>query len=171
MASSYRLMMVGVIAFMAFGAGMAFFGYQASVYPVDSALGYLSRAESAQTPEDVADYVLSAKRVLPRVGNPVWSFPTANTDFSLIHADLDNILSRANSISSVEPHSSAYNTGLNDIRISLKKLQVQLTEALPYVYVSSTNIVLGSVWVGVIIFIFALLRKGRAKYREEYENQ
>ena len=54
-------MMVGVIAFMAFGAGMAFYGYQASVYPVDSALGYLSRAESAQTPEDVADYVLSAK--------------------------------------------------------------------------------------------------------------
>jgi hypothetical protein len=171
MASSYRLMMLGVIAFMAFGAGMAFYGYQASVYPIDSALGYLSRAETAQTPEEMADYVLSAKRVLPRMGNPVWSFPTARTDFSLIHGDLDNILSRANSISSVEPHSSAYSTGLNDIRVSLQRMQVQLTEALPYVYVSSTNIVLGSVWIAVILGFFAILRKGRAKYREEYENQ
>jgi hypothetical protein len=48
---------------------------------------------------------------------------------------------------------------------------VQLTEALPYVYVSSSNIVLASVWIGVIIGIFAVMRKGRAKYREEYENQ
>jgi hypothetical protein len=119
----------------------------------------------------MADYVLSAKRVLPRMGNPVWSFPTARTDFSLIHGDLDNILSRANSISSVEPHSSAYSTGLNDIRVSLERMQVQLTEALPYVYVSSTNIVLGSVWIAVILGFFAILRKGRAKYREEYENQ
>ena len=169
MASSYRLMMVGVIAFMAFGAGMAYYGYQASVYPVDSALGYLSRAETAQTPQEMADYVQNAKRVLPRMGNPVWSFPTARTDFSLIHADLDNILSRANSISSVEPHSSAYSTGLNDIRLSLQRMQVQLNEALPYVYVSSTNIVLGSVWIGIILGIFAVMRKGRAKYREEYE--
>ena len=50
-------------------------------------------------------------------------------------------------------------------------MQVQLTEALPYVYVSSTNIVLGSVWIAVILGFFAILRKGRAKYREEYENQ
>ena len=99
MGSGNKLVAVGVIAFILFGSGMAFYGYQQAIYPVDSAIGYLSRAETAQTPEDLAAYVVKAKRELPETGNPVWSFPTARTDFSLIQAELDRILSRANSIS------------------------------------------------------------------------
>ena len=38
MASSYRLMMAGVLALIIFGIAMALYGYQQAVYPVDSAL-------------------------------------------------------------------------------------------------------------------------------------
>ena len=171
MASSYRLMMVGVMALMAFGVGMALYGYQQAIYPVDSALGYLARAESAQTPEQVADFVRAAKRELPDSGNPVWSFPTAKTDFALIQRNLDDMLARANSISSLDPYSTEYNTGLYDIHASLKTLQEDLVDATPYLYVSFTNIMLSAVWIAVILALFAIMRRGRAKFREEYENQ
>ena len=171
MAASNKAMALGVLAFVAFGAGMAIYGYDKAIYPVDTALGYLHRAQGAQTPEDMADYVVKAKRALPDSGNPVWSFPTARTDFALIQATLDDVLSRANSISSMEPYSTEYNTGLEDIRLSLEAIQLDLLEAMPYLYVSFTNVILSSVWIAVILLLFVIMRRGRAKYREEYENQ
>lgn len=171
MASSYRLIMVGVMALMVFGVGMALYGYQQAIYPVDSALGYLARAESAQTPEQLADFVRAAKRELPDSGNPVWSFPTAKTDFALIQRNLDDMLARANSISSIEPYSDGYNTGLYDMHASLRTMQENLVDATPYLYVSFTNIMLSAVWIAVILALFAIMRRGRAKFQEEYENQ
>lgn len=156
---------------MVFGVGMALYGYQQAIYPVDSALGYLARAESAQTPEQLADFVRAAKRELPDSGNPVWSFPTAKTDFALIQRNLDDMLARANSISSLEPYSTEYNTGLYDIHASLRTMQENLVDATPYLYVSFTNIMLSAVWIAVILALFAIMRRGRAKFQEEYENQ
>ena len=171
MASSYRLMMVGVMALMVFGLGMALYGYQQAIYPVDSALGYLARAESAQTPEQLADFVRAAKRQMPESGNPVWSFPTAKTDFALIQRNLDDMLARANSISSLEPYSTEYNTGMYDMHVTLKTMQEDLVDATPYLYVSFTNIMLSAVWIAVILALFAIMRRGRARFKEEYENQ
>ena len=171
MASSYRLMMVGVVTLMIFGVGMALYGYQQAIYPVDSALGYLTRAESAQTPEELANFVKAAKRELPDSGNPMWLFPTAKTDFALIQRNLDDMVARANSISSLEPYSTEYNTGMFDIHMSLKAMQEDLIDATPYLYVSFTNIMLSVVWIAIILALFVIMRRGRAKFREEYENQ
>lgn len=171
MASSYRLMMVGVVTLMIFGVGMALYGYQQAIYPVDSALGYLTRAESAQTPEELANFVKAAKRELPDSGNPMWLFPTAKTDFALIQRNLDDMVARANSISSLEPYSTEYNTGMFDIHMSLKAMQEDLVDATPYLYVSFTNIMLSVVWIAIILALFVIMRRGRAKFREEFENQ
>ena len=171
MASSYRLMMAGVAALIIFGVTMALYGYQQAIYPVDSANGYLNRAESAQTPEQLANFVRLAKRVLPESGNPVWSFPTARTDFALIQRNLDDMLARANSISSLEPYSTEYNTGMQDMHATLKAIQEDLIEATPFLYVSVNNIMFSAVWIAVILALFAIMRRGRAKFREEYENQ
>jgi hypothetical protein len=171
MASSYRLIMAGVMALMVFGVGMALYGYQQAIYPVDSALGYLTRAESAQTPEELANFVKAAKRELPDSGNPMWLFPTAKTDFALIQRNLDDMVARANSISSLEPYSTEYNTGMFDIHLSLKAMQEDLVDATPYLYVSFTNIMLSAVWIAVILALFAIMRRGRAKFKQEYENQ
>src|SRR6188472_494191 len=40
-----RLVLVGILGFLAFGAGMAYYGYQSTIYPMEKAMGYLSRAE------------------------------------------------------------------------------------------------------------------------------
>jgi hypothetical protein len=164
-------MLAGVLALILFGAGMAYYGYETAIYPLDSALGYLARAETSQTPEDLASYIVKAERQLPDSGNPVWSFPTARTDFTLIQRELNSMLSRANSISSMTPFSTEYNTGMEDMHASLKAMQEDLLEAMPYMYASFTNILVSLVWITIILFLFTILRRGRAKFREEYENQ
>lgn len=166
LSSSFKLLAVGVLSLLAFGMGIAYYGYATYIYPVDEALGNLARAESAQSPMELADYVYAAKRTLPKEGNPVWSFPTARTDFGLIQLELDNIISRANSVASVEPHSSAYNTGMNDMHVSLDAIQENIIEALPYMYVSTTNMAVSAVWIAVILGLFALMRRGKARYKE-----
>jgi cellulose synthase/poly-beta-1,6-N-acetylglucosamine synthase-like glycosyltransferase len=163
----HRLLTIGVLGFLCLGATLVFFGYQSAVYPLDKAMGYLVRAESAQTPAMVADYLRPVKHLLPMEGNPVWSFPNPRTDFGLIQNDLDAMLLRTTSISSVEPNSAAYNTGLEDLHGSIKIVESNLEEATPYIYVSFTNILLGGLWIGITLLIFASLRRGKSKL--EYE--
>ncbi len=164
--------MAGVLALMIFGIAMALYGYQQAVYPVDSALGYLKRAQTAQTPEVLASFVSKAKMELPEVGNPVWVFPTAKTDLTLIQESLNDIVIRANSIASMEPYSAEYNSGMLDIHGSLEIIQQDMIDAMPYLYVSFTNIMLSVVWIAIILALFVLIRRGRARFREqEYENQ
>jgi cellulose synthase/poly-beta-1,6-N-acetylglucosamine synthase-like glycosyltransferase len=163
----YRLMTIGVLGFLCLGAALVFFGYQSAVYPLDKAMGYLARAESAQTPAMIADYLRPVKHLLPLEGNPVWSFPNPRTDFGLIQNDLGAMLVRTASISSVEPNSAAYNTGLEDLHGSIKIIESNLEEATPYIYVSFTNILLGGLWIGITMLIFASLRRGKSKL--EYE--
>ncbi len=163
----HRLLTIGVLGFLFLGAALVFFGYQSAVYPLDKAMGYLARAESAQTPAMIADYLRPVTHLLPMEGNPVWSFPNPRTDFGLIQNDLEAMLLRTTSISSVEPNSAAYNTGLEDLHGSIKIIESNLEEATPYIYVSFTNILLGGLWIGITMLIFASLRRGKSKL--EYE--
>jgi hypothetical protein len=164
-----KLMLFSMLGFLAFGVAVAFYGYETTIYPMDKAVGYLSRAEAAQSPEAVADYIKPVKYLLPNEGNPVWIFPNPRTDFNAIQNELDAMLSRANSISSLELDSAAYNTGLADLRNSIKIIESNLIEATPYLYVSSINIILSAIWIAIILFIFTIMKRGRAKFNE-YEN-
>ncbi|MDQ4055816.1 MAG: hypothetical protein M3156_00190, partial [Thermoproteota archaeon] len=165
----YKLILFGFLSILALGAAVAYYGYESTIYPLDKAVGYLSRAEAAQSPEAVADYIKPVKNLLPNDGNPVWAFPNSRTDFGLIQKELDAMLLRAKSISSLELHSAAYNTGLADLHNSIKIIESNLIEATPYLYVSFTNIILSAIWIAIILFIFALMKRGREKLKE-YEN-
>ncbi|MGC2680850.1 MAG: cellulose synthase family protein [Candidatus Nitrosopolaris sp.] len=158
-----RLLIIGILGFLCLGGAIVYFGYQNAIYPLDKAIGYLSRAESAQTPDMIANYLRPVKLLLPNEGNPAWSFPSPRTDFGLIQNDLEAILLRTNSISLVEPNSAAYNTGLGELHGSIKIIESNLDEATPYIYVSSTNILLGGLWIGVIMSIFAVMRRSKSK--------
>ncbi|HXG08095.1 MAG TPA: glycosyl transferase, partial [Nitrososphaera sp.] len=151
-------MMSIVVALIVLAIGVGLYGYHEAIYPVDKANGYLSRAESAQTPSELANFVRLAKRELPDSGNPVWSFPTAKTDFGLIHRTLDDMIARANSISTLEPYSTEYNTGMADMHATLKTIQEDLIEATPFLYVSVNNIMFSAVWIAVILALFAIMR-------------
>jgi len=128
--------------------------------------GLLSRAESAQTTDMMADYLKPVKVLLPNERNPVWIFPTPRTDFGLIQNDLKEMLIRANSISSVEPNSATYSTGLEELHSSIKIIESNLEEATPYIYASITNILLSVLWIAVIMLIFAVMRRGKSKLKE-----
>lgn len=158
-----RLLIIGILGFLCLGGAIVYFGYQNAIYPLDKAIGYLSRAESAQTPDMIANYLRPVKLLLPNEGNPAWSFPSPRTDFGLIQNDLEAILLRTNSISLVEPNSAAYNTGLGELHSSIKIIESNLDEATPYIYVSSTNILLGGLWIGVIMSLFAVMRRSKSK--------
>lgn len=166
-----HLLLAGVIAFLVLGSGIAYYGYLTSIFPVTKALGYIFRAQSAQTPEQLVEYVQLTKDLLPLQGNPVWMFPTIRTDFALIQSTLDDIVIRARAVDSMGPHSDAYNMGMMDMHNAADGIEANLLEALPYMYISFSNIILSIVWVTSIIAVFALMRKANSRNQARYERE
>ncbi|HEY9387824.1 MAG TPA: glycosyltransferase [Nitrososphaeraceae archaeon] len=158
-----KVLLIGFLSLVAGGACIAFYGYQSAIYPLDKAIGYLSRAQSAQTPHMISNYINSVRELIPAVSNPVWTFPNPKTDFDLIRKELDAMQLRTESVSVLEPHTAAYNTALEDIHGSIKIIESNLTEAEPYLYASLGNILFSAVWIGIILCVFALIRKNKAK--------
>jgi hypothetical protein len=131
------------------------------MYLLDRAVGFVARAETAQTPEQLAEYIKLTQEMIPADGNPVWLFPTSKTDFGLIQANLDSIVLRANIASGMDPLSESYNIAIIDLHMSAGYLRTNLLEIIPYTYITLGNIVLAALWVATIIAIFALLKKIR----------
>src|SRR5215210_3211549 len=154
-----KLVLAGMLAFLIMGGGVAFLGYQNTMYVLDKAVGFIARAETAQTPEQLAEYVKLAQKLIPSEGNPVWLFPTANTDFALIQDNLDSIVFRANIASAMDPRSESYNIAIRDMHVSAGSIRTNILEVIPYTYITIGNIVLTGLWVAVIIVIFAAMRK------------
>jgi hypothetical protein len=159
------MLLPAVLAFLLVGAAVAYYGYYVSIYPIQQANGFLARAQSSQTPQQLGEYVRLAQLAIPDEGNPVWLFPTVRTDFAIMQAQMEGIMARAGAISLSEPHNEEYNTALVDMHAASLALQENLDEAIPYIYVSPTNIAMGAAWVGVIMGVFAAMR--RAKTRQE----
>jgi len=164
---SQQTVLVGVIAFLMMGAGIAYYGYQTTMYPINQAIGYVARAQTAQTPEQLAEYVELTQDLIPARGNPVWLFSTARTDFEHIQTNLDGMITRAESASAMVTHGEQYNMAMRDMHQSADVIKLSLLEAVPYMYISLNNVIMAGVWVGAIIAIFAAMRKARA--RVEYK--
>jgi cellulose synthase/poly-beta-1,6-N-acetylglucosamine synthase-like glycosyltransferase len=162
-AVNQNVVLAGILAFLVMGAGIAYYGYQTTMHPINQAIGFIARAQTAQTPEQLAEYVELTKELMPARGNPVWLFSTARTDFAHIQANLDGMLMRAESTSGMVPHSEQYNMAMRDMHESANVIKLSLLEAVPYMYISLTNIVAAGLWVAAVIAIFAAMRKARAR--------
>ena len=92
---------------------------------LDSALGQLARAESAQTPNEVTHYLTIAKAKLPNSGAVRWWSPDS-ADFKSIQAELDDIISRAEHISSLDPGNELFNSEMYDLHARLRVIQETL---------------------------------------------
>ena len=160
-ALNQRLVVLGMLAFLTVGGAVAYFGYQNTMYLLDKAVGFVTRAETAQTPEQLAEYIKLTKDLIPAEGNPVWLFPTPKTDFGLIQANLDSIVLRANIASAMDPLSESYNIAIIDLHLSAGSIRTNLLEIIPYTYITLGNIVLAASWVAAIMAIFAILKKTR----------
>lgn len=170
-AVNQRILLTGVISFLLLGAVVGYYGYYTTLFPANQAMGFIIRAQSAQTPEQFAEYVELTKALLPKEGNPVWLFPTIRTDFVLIQSALDDMLARAEALESMGPHSDSYNIAMMDMHRSADGIETNLIEAIPYMYISFGNVVLSAIWVAVIIAVFATMRKVNSITKARLEQQ
>jgi cellulose synthase/poly-beta-1,6-N-acetylglucosamine synthase-like glycosyltransferase len=129
----YKISMAGIVAIIVFGGFMAIYGYNTD--------------ETKNADGEVVGK------------NPVWIFPTESTNFLRIENDVDSMITSIEKISTVPKDSSAYHTGMLDINARSTLLKENIMDATPYMYVSVSNIVFSTMWIAVIIGIFAALKR------------
>jgi len=162
----YKLALGGIFAIIVIGAYMAFVGYSTDVYPLDMSVGLLDRTMASADPQSILADLKVIKGHLPVSGNPVWIFPTDTTNFARIQTDLNVMILSAEKITAVPTDSAAYHTGITDIRERAEVLQENLADAIPYMYVSFSNIVFSSIWIAALLAIFAVLNKKKQQMKE-----
>ena len=155
----HKLAIAGIMAVICFGAYMAYTGYQNDVYPMDLSIGLFDRIMASSEPKTIMTDINAIKGYLPAEGNPVWIFPTDTTNFTRIQADLDVMFASAEKISVVPRDSSAFHTGMMDVSLRAEIIQKQIMDMVPYMYASVSNILFASIWIAVIIGIFAILKR------------
>ena len=162
----YKLALVGIFAIIAVGAYASYAGYASTVYPLDQSVGFLDRIVATSNPQTIINDINSIKANLPATGNPVWIFPTDSTNFLRIQSDLDTMLISAEKITAVPTDSAAYHTGMLDINSRAVLIQENIADAIPYMYVSFSNIIFSCIWIAAILGVFAVLNKKKQKMNE-----
>ena len=162
----YKLALVGIFAIIAIGGYASYTGYASDVYPLDLSVGLLDRIMATSNPQSIIADINSIKANLPIDGNPVWIFPTDSTNFLRIQSDLDTMLISAEKIAAVPTDSAAYHTGMLEITSRSTAIQENIVDAVPYMYVSFSNIIFSCIWIAAILGIFAVLNKKKQKMNE-----
>ena len=162
----YKLALVGIFTIIVIGAYASFAGYASDVYPLDQSVGFLDRIVATSDPQSIINDINSIKANLPATGNPVWIFPTDSTNFVRIQSDLDTMLISAEKIAAVPTDSAAYHTGMLDLNSRAVLIQENISDAIPYMYVSFSNIIFSCIWITAILGIFAILNKKKQKMNE-----
>ncbi len=162
----YKLALGGIFAIIVIGGYMAFVGYSTDVYPLDISVGLLDRTMASSDPQSILTDLKAIKGHLPVDGNPVWIFPTDTTNFTRIQTDLNIMIISAEKITAVPTDSAAFHTGITDIRDRAEVLQENLADAIPYMYVSFSNIIFSSIWIAALLVIFTVLNRKKQQMKE-----
>jgi len=171
----YKISMIGMAAIIVFGGFMAIYGYNEDIYPLDRIRGHFDGIIGSSDPVAIQSHLVAIKQDLALVTadmaqttnangeiigkNPVWIFPTESTNFLRIENNVDSMIVSLEKISVVPRDSSAYHTGMLAITEQSKKLTINIMDATPYSYVSVSNIVFSTLWIAIIIGIFAALKR------------
>jgi cellulose synthase/poly-beta-1,6-N-acetylglucosamine synthase-like glycosyltransferase len=171
----YKVSMIGMAAIIIFGGFMAIYGYNVDIYPLDRMRGHFDGIVGSSDPPVIRAHLVEIKQdltaVMVNIGettndegevigkNPVWIFPTESTNLLRIESDVDSMITSIEKISTVPRDSSAYHTGMLDMNDRATLLKENIMDATPYMYVSVSNIVFSTMWIAVIIGIFAVLKR------------
>jgi cellulose synthase/poly-beta-1,6-N-acetylglucosamine synthase-like glycosyltransferase len=162
----YKLSMIGMAAIIVFGGFMAIYGYNADIYPLDRMRGHMDAIVGSSDTVAIQAHLVEIKQDLAIVmvnlddtNNPVWIFPTESTNFLRIESAVDSMIATTEKISVIPRDSSGYHTGILDINAQATILKENLMDATPYMYVSVSNIIFSTMWIAVIIGIFAALKR------------
>lgn len=159
----YTFALAGIIAIIIVGSVAMFEGYRTDIYPLDLARGYLSEVMRETGPDQMSKFIQLTIESLPPEGNPVWLFPTSESDFALMQSSLEIMLETTSGIMETDSTSAAYHTGMTNIHLSALELRQNIIDVTPYVYISIANIVLGFIWVVAILVVFAILKRKKVQ--------
>ncbi len=169
----YKLALGGIIALIVFGAAMSYIGYADTIYPLDRIRGHLEGISATSDPAKIQWHIVSINEnidliwnALPETKNPVWIFPTESTNFNRIQEDMASMERQLEVLASVPEDSSTYNTGMLDIKINAVLIRDNIVDATPYMYASISNILYSTVWIAVVIGIFAVLKRKKEQFAE-----
>jgi len=161
----YKLAMIGILSIIFIGAYMAYTGYATDVYPLDLSRGNLEGIGASSDPQTILTHLNAIKENLPEEGNAVWIFPTETTNFARLQSDLDVMIVSVEKISAIPRDSSAFYTGMLDVKVRAEILKENIEDVTPYMYVSVSNIVLTSIWIAGILGIFTLLKRKKEQLK------
>ena len=170
----YKVAMGGILAVILFGGVMSYVGYESTVYPMDLMRGHLVAIAATSDPAVIGTHLAAINLnldliwdKLPESKNPVWIFPNPSTDFLRIKGNVAQMEEQLGVLSGVPRDSSTYNTGMSDIKTNAMTLNVNIMDATPYMYVSISNILYSSIWIAVIIGIFAVLKRKKEQLQAD----
>ena len=161
----YQAAIIGMFAIIAFGAYMAYSGYQNDVYPLDISRGLLDRITASKDPESILADLHKIKQHLPEKGNPVWIFPTDTTDFGRIQKDIDSMITGVEALTGEPSNKADFNTAMLHLQVGAIQIRQNLMDATPYMYASFSNIVFSSVWIAAILGIFAIMKRKKEQLK------
>lgn len=174
---AYKLAMVGIVSIIVVGTVMAIIGYHDAIYPVDIIRGHLNGIMSSSDPAIIQEHIQAIQQRmdtimtnLPDNNNPVWIFPTPTTDFGRINDDLIIMMSHAELAASMPKDSASYNTAIIVISSRAQTIHKNLADAIPYMYVSISNIIFATIWIVAILGVFVALKKRRDKFMKLEES-
>jgi hypothetical protein len=183
--SVYKISMVGILVIIIFGGFMAINGYNTDIYPLDRMRGHLNGIVGSSDLDAIRAHLMAIQidldiilEKLPETTNthgeiisknPVWMFATESTNFLRIQSDVNTMLTSIENISTVSSDSSAYHTGMMDLNDRALMLRLNIMDATPYMYVSIANVLSSTIWIAVIIGIFAALKRKRTQLKESDE--
>ena len=158
-----RLIAVGAIFIILTASGgiLAYLAYVDTIYALERANALFSRAETAGFAEGVVRYMDSGRKFLPTEGNPVWIFPTDKTDFKLINNDLSELLERGRMLQKLPRSSDGYQQGMDDLRGRIETIQIQVSEAAPFLYASLPHILTSLAWTILFLGFISYLLRGK----------
>ncbi len=163
---AYKAAMIGIAAIIVVGVFFAFYGYHQDIYPVDRVRGHLEGIMSTSDPVVLRAHLDSIQvdldvtlTKLPDNKNPVWLFPTETTDFGRIRGDLIHMSENLDTAVTIPENSAAYSTLMIDIHSRAGTIRGNLVDAIPFMYVSISNMLLTAVWMASILGVFAILKK------------
>ena len=161
----YQGALIGMFAVIAFGAYMAYSGYQHDVYPLDLSRGLLDRITASKDPQSILADLHKIKQHLPKDGNPVWIFPTDTTDFGRIQNDIDSMIVSVEELVGEPSNKADFNTAMLHLQQGAIQIRQNLLDATPYMYASFSNIVFSSVWIAAILGIFAMMKRKKEQLK------
>lgn len=147
---SYYIAVSGAVALIVFGVYLSNWAYSSYLWKMDAARILLSSMQSTSDPSSIESDIKAIKMTLPDDGNPVWLFPTDDTDFRIIQEDLQTMLQTANNIAGISSDDNGFHSGMLNIHAQATTITFNLLDAESKVWVSPAFLLANSLWmVGV----------------------